>query len=141
VLLGADAFHNLADGAAIAAAFLVSPRLGLLTAVAVIAHEAPQELADYVFLREDGMSRRRALLAMAAVQLTAGIGAASTAAGAALWKGVSGLVLAVAAGTFLHIVEVDLVPLLLDERTERPGWNVLMAMACGLGLAVLGMVL
>ncbi len=139
VLLGADAFHNVADGAAIAAAFLVSTRLGLVTSVAVIAHEVPEEIADYVFLRQEGMTRRRAVLAMAAVQLTAGLGAVFTALGATLWKGAAGIVLAIAAGTFLHIVEVDLVPLLFDATDERPRPSTLLALIAGLAVALLGL--
>jgi len=139
VLLGADAIHNIADGAAITAAFMISPRLGLVTSVAVIAHEVPEEIADYVFLRQGGMSRRRAVLAMAAVQLTAGLGAALTAAGAALWSGAAGVVLALAAGTFLHIVEIDLVPLLLDAREGQARPGTLLALLAGLGVALLGL--
>jgi zinc and cadmium transporter len=121
-LLGADAFHNAADGAAIGAAFVLSPRLGVITALAVIAHEVPEEVADYVLLREAGMSKRRALLAMAGVQLTAAIGAIVALAGASFWKHVSGVALSIAAGTFLHIAEVDLVPTVLEmvgRRRER----------------------
>jgi len=139
VLLGADAIHNVADGAAIAAAFLVSRRLGLVTSVAVIAHELPEEIADYVFLRQGGMTRRRAVLAMAAVQLTAGLGAALTVAGAALWSGLAAAVLALAAGTFLHIVEVDLVPLLLDAGQGRPRAGTFLSLLAGVGMALLGL--
>lgn len=118
-LLGADGFHNAADGAAIAAAFLTSPRVGLITAVAVIVHEVPEEVADYVLLRSSGMSRRRALIAMTGVQLTAAAGAVVTLVGAAVWKRVMPLALAVAAGTFLHIAEVDLVPTVIAPGTVR----------------------
>src|SRR5437762_8558680 len=54
VLLTSDALHNMADGAAVAAAFLVSERAGLATAFAVISHEVPQELGDYALLRHWG---------------------------------------------------------------------------------------
>lgn len=141
VLLGADAIHNVADGAAIAAAFLIAPRLGGVTSIAVIVHEVPEEIADYVFLRQQGMTRRRAVLAMAAVQLTAGLGAAFTFAGAALWKGAAGIVIAVAAGTFLHIVEVDLLPMLFEARGGARRAATLLALGAGLGVAVLGIAL
>ncbi|HEX8438426.1 ZIP family metal transporter, partial [Archangium sp.] len=74
-LLAADALHNIGDGAAMAAAFLVSPQAGLATAMAVIAHELPQEVGDYALLRAAGLSRARALLALGGVQLTAVAGA------------------------------------------------------------------
>jgi zinc and cadmium transporter len=118
-LLGADAFHNTADGAAIAASFLVSFRLGVITAVAVVVHEVPEELADYVLVRNAGLTRARALLAMTAVQLTAAIGAAVTLLWATAWRHVSGVVLAVAAGTFLYIALVDLMPSVLRSEPGR----------------------
>jgi zinc and cadmium transporter len=118
VLLGADGFHNAADGAAIAAAFLASPKLGVIAATAVIVHEVPEEVADYVLLRKAGMSRRRALLAMTGVQLTAAVGALLTLLGAESWKKVAPFALAIAAGTFLHIAEVDLIPTII--ATDRP---------------------
>jgi zinc and cadmium transporter len=110
VLLGADGLHNAADGAAIAAAFVTSPRLGAITAAAVIVHEVPEEVADYVLLRKSGMSRTRALVALTGVQLTAAIGALLTLLGTAVWKQITPFALAIAAGTFLHIAEVDLIP-------------------------------
>jgi zinc and cadmium transporter len=119
VLLGADGFHNAADGGAIAAAFLASPRVGLLAAAAVIVHEVPEEVADYVLLRKAGLSRTRALVAMTGVQLTAAIGAALTLLGATAWKQLAPLVLAVAAGTFLHIAEVDLIPTVIGKGPSR----------------------
>src|SRR5688500_190188 len=61
VLVG-DAFHNFVDGAVIAAAVMTSIPLGVSTAVAVAAHEIPQELGDFAFLLHSGYSRGRALL-------------------------------------------------------------------------------
>ena len=139
MLLGADAFHNAADGAAIAASFLISGRLGVITAVAVIAHEVPEELADYVLLRSSDLTRNQALVAMTGVQLTAGIGAALTLVSAAAWKHVSGLALAVAAGTFLYIALADLMPTVLQRRANRtePRSRAILGLLAGLTLAVL----
>ncbi|MCX7671128.1 MAG: ZIP family metal transporter, partial [Anaerolineae bacterium] len=60
ILIG-DGLHNFADGVLIAGAFLVDARLGALTALAVIAHEVPQEVGDYVVLLNAGFSKARAL--------------------------------------------------------------------------------
>ena len=137
VLLGADAFHNTADGAAIAAAFLASTRLGVLTAAAVIIHEVPEEMADYVLLRRNGMPRARALFAMAGVQLTAALGATATLIGATAWRPISAAALAVAAGTFLHIAEVDLVPTVLEPVGPRQRrTNALIAFLLGIAFVV-----
>jgi zinc and cadmium transporter len=61
VLLG-DALHNFTDGIMIAAAFLADPGLGILTGLAIIAHEIPQEVGDFVVLLNAGYSRARAYL-------------------------------------------------------------------------------
>lgn len=122
-LLGSDALHNIADGAAIAASFLSSIRLGVVTTLAVILHEVPEEIGDYVLLRASGISRGRALLALSGVQLTAGLGAAATLLAWSRFESLSGVVLAVAAGTFLYISATDLLPAVLhvDERDRgRP---------------------
>lgn len=119
-LLGSDALHNLGDGAAIAASFVSSPRLGVLTTLAVILHEVPEELGDYVLLRAAGVSRRRALLALAGVQLTAALGAAATLAAWSAFAHLSGVVLAIAAGTFLYIAATDLLPAVLHADEDRP---------------------
>lgn len=116
-LLGSDALHNFTDGIAIAAAFLVSPRAGALTSIAVIAHELPQELADYALLRAGGMSRRRALASLAIVQLTSGAGAAFGLVLSTSFPGVEGLVLGLAGGMFLYIAIADLLPVLVRSRS------------------------
>jgi zinc and cadmium transporter len=120
-LLGSDALHNFGDGMAIAAAFLVSPQVGLYTSVAVILHELPEELADYAILRGAGVSRRSALAGLAIVQLTAGLGAAASLVASHWLVGARGLVLALAAGMFLYIALVDLLPEVIRARS-RSAW-------------------
>ena len=61
VLLG-DSIHNFCDGIIIAAAFLADTQLGIVTALAVVAHEIPQEVGDYIVLLNAGFSRAKALL-------------------------------------------------------------------------------
>lgn len=120
MLLGADALHNVGDGAAVAAAFLLSTRAGLGLAIAVIAHEVPEEVGDYAILRAAGWPRGRALLSLAGVQLTAAIGAALVAGAARAVPPLSGAVLGIASGTFLHIGATDLLPdVYLGEGADR----------------------
>src|SRR5687767_1519371 len=71
VLVG-DAFHNFVDGAVIAAAVMTSIPLGVSTALAVAAHEIPQEVGDFAILLHAGYSRQRALVINA---LSGGAGA------------------------------------------------------------------
>lgn len=139
-LLTSDALHNVGDGAAVAATFLASPETGLLTAVAVIAHELPQEVGDYALLRASGYSRGRALLALAVVQATAVLGAALVLLAASFFKPLTGVVLSIAAGSFLYISATDLLPELYsghgpaDRRERMLGF----LGGCALILAALG---
>src|SRR5690606_18223783 len=73
VLIG-DGLHNLIDGVLIAAAFLTDFHLGVVTALAVAAHEIPQEVGDVAVLLQSGMSRTRALLYNVAASLPAHVG-------------------------------------------------------------------
>lgn len=117
-LLSSDALHNLGDGMAIAAAFLVGPGYGLLTAAAVIVHELPEEIADYALLRANGMKKRRALMLLALVQLSAGIGAAGTLIASSLVAQANGAVLGIASGMFVYIAVIDLIPELYKVRSR-----------------------
>ena len=121
-LLLSDALHNLGDGAAVAAGFLVSVKAGIAVAIAVIAHEVPQEVGDYALLRAAGWRRGEALTALMGVQLTAFIGAGPVIAASELVARVNAIALSVAAGTFLYIGATDLLPAMHSEhaaRTER----------------------
>jgi len=134
-LLGSDAVHNFGDGMAIAAAFLVSPRLGAVTSFAVIVHELPEELADYAVLRAAGRAKWWSLVALAVVQLTAGLGAAATLLGLRTSGEGAGLVLALAAGTFAWIALVDLAPEVVRGQPARARLAALAG--CVLGVAVI----
>ena len=118
-LLGSDALHNIADGMAIAAAFLLSVPLGVVTSLAVIIHEVPEEVGDYALLRAAGVSKRRALVALAGVQATAAAGAFGTLVAAAQTEQLAGVALSIAAGTFLFIAATDLLPEVLRSDAGR----------------------
>jgi zinc and cadmium transporter len=140
-LLAADALHNVGDGAAVAAAFLVSPQAGVATAMAVIAHELPQEVGDYALLRAAGLSRMKALMMLAGVQLTAAAGAGAVLMGSQLVRGLEGIVLALASGTFLYIGATDLLPDLRRGSTPQEARGRLLGFLLGLALvAVAGLV-
>jgi zinc and cadmium transporter len=77
IMIG-DTFHNFVDGVLIAAAFLANQELGIVTAIAIIAHEIPQEVGDFLILLHSGYSKSRALvfnmLSSAAMVLGGAIG-------------------------------------------------------------------
>jgi zinc and cadmium transporter len=74
MILAGDSFHNVLDGVLIAAAFMTDPRLGVVTALAVCAHEIPQEVGDVAILLHGGYSRRRALALNLLTSLTSIVG-------------------------------------------------------------------
>jgi zinc and cadmium transporter len=118
VLLGSDALHNVGDGIAIAASFLVSVPLGIVTSLAVIVHEVPEELGDYALLRAAGMTKKRALIALGVVQLTAALGALGTLIASTQTQAFAGIALSISAGTFLFIATVDLLPAVLRSAVR-----------------------
>jgi zinc and cadmium transporter len=105
-----DSFHNFTDGVIIASAFLADFRLGVVTSLAIIAHEIPQEIGDFLILLHSGFSKRKAL----AMNLLSGL---ATVAGALLGyyalSHVTGWIpeiLAVAAASMIYIAVADLIP-------------------------------
>lgn len=116
ILLG-DAFHNFVDGLLIAAAFIADPMLGISTTLAVVIHEIPQELSDFVLLLNAGWSRRRAFLANAASSLTSVIGGLLGYFALVDTEHILPDVLTIAAASFIYIALADLLPLLHRQRT------------------------
>lgn len=109
VIIG-DAFHTFVDGAIIAAAVVTSIPLGITTALAVAAHEIPQEVGDVAILLRAGYTRSRALT----LNILSGIGGVLGAVAMLMASQSVPLalpyVLAFAAGNFLYIAMADLIP-------------------------------
>ena len=109
ILIG-DGIHNMVDGVLIAAAFLTDIHLGIITSIAVIAHEIPQELGDFAILLHSDFSRSRALLYNALTGLTTIIGGIVAYFSLSLANQLVPYVLAVAASSFIYIAVADLIP-------------------------------
>lgn len=116
VLLG-DAMHNFVDGVLIAAAFLTDIHLGIVTALAIAAHEIPQEVGDFVVLLHSGFTRARALFYNVLSSLSTIVGALLAYWWLAGMEELLPYVLAVAASSFIYIAVADLIPG-LHKRTE-----------------------
>lgn len=116
LILVGDAFHNFVDGVVIAAAFLTSVPLGIATALAVIAHEIPQELGDFAILLHSGLSKSRAF----AYNLLSSLATLPGAIIGWFWlaevRQAIPYVLAISAASFIYIAVADLVPS-LHRRT------------------------
>jgi zinc and cadmium transporter len=109
VIVG-DAFHTFVDGAVIAAAVLTSIPLGLTTALAVAAHEIPQEVGDVAILLRAGYSRLRAFTLNVLAGAGGILGAAGMVLAGRIVPQVLPYVLAFAAGNFLYVAMSDLIP-------------------------------
>jgi zinc and cadmium transporter len=133
LILVGDAFHNFMDGVAIGAAFAASPPLGISTALAVVAHEVPQEVGDFGILLNSGFSKGRAFALNLGSAATTIPGAVVAFFAFSAVEQVLGIVLALAASSFLYIALADLIPGLHRE------WS-LSALPVQVGLIVLGVV-
>ena len=109
-LLIGDAFHNFADGVVIAGAFLVDTRLGVLATCAVMAHEIPHEVGDFMILLNAGFTRRRAFMFNLLSGLAAVIGGVVGYFVLETMQGLLPYALAVAAASFIYIALSDLLP-------------------------------
>jgi len=134
VLVG-DALHNVLDGVLIAAAFLTDVHLGIVTALAIMAHEIPQEVGNFAVLLNSGVSRRRALFLNLMTSLTAVIG--GVVGYFALEQALAALpfALAVAASSLLYVAVADLIPGL--HRRVDPRSSITQVLLIGLGIALI----
>lgn len=133
LILAGDAFHNFVDGVLIAAAFLADFRLGLTTTLAVMMHEIPQEIGDFMVLLHAGYQRPRALLLNVAVSLASVVGALL---GYLILDYAQALVqyaLALAAASFIYIAIADLIPHLHRQNRRGELWWQVVLIAAGVG--------
>jgi zinc and cadmium transporter len=134
VLVG-DSIHNSLDGVLIAAAFLTGIPLGLVTTLAVAAHEIPHRVGDFAILVHAGLSRRRALLLNLATGIASVIGAVAAYYGLRQARGALPYALAFAAAGFLYIAVAGLIPGL--HRRSDPRTSVTQVILISLGIAVI----
>ena len=117
MILVGDGLHNFLDGILIAAAFMTDIHLGVVTSVAVAAHEIPQEVGDFAVLLHSGFSRGRAFLYNILTSLTTVIGGVLAWFALQQMQQVLPFVLAIAASSFIYIAVADLIPT-LHQRVE-----------------------
>lgn len=134
ILIG-DGFHNVLDGVLIAAAFMTDVHLGIVTALAVIAHEIPQEVGDLAILLHGGMSRAKAFALNLFTSLTSVVGGVGAYFALAPIQHLLPYALAIAASSFLYIAVADLIPG-LHKRVDA-GSGVKQFVLIVLGIAVI----
>jgi len=116
ILIG-DGLHNFLDGILIAGAFLTDIHLGIVTSLAVAAHEIPQEVGDFAVLLHSGFDRGRAFLYNMLTSLTTVVGGVLAWLALQETAAVLPYILAVAASSFIYIAVADLIPT-LHRRVE-----------------------
>ncbi len=117
LILVGDSVHNFIDGVLIAAAFLESTQLGVITAIAIVAHEIPQEVGDFLILLHSGYTKTRALVLNLLSSLASVVGGVL---GYFVLQAVSGAVpvlLGIVAASMIYVAVADLIPG-LHKRTD-----------------------
>jgi zinc and cadmium transporter len=138
MILVGDTFHNFVDGVLIAGAFLADTQLGIVTALAIIAHELPQEVGDFLVLLHSGYSKARALffnLLSSAAMILGGL------LGYVALEGMEELVpylLGLAAASMIYVAVADLIPG-LHKRPELTA-TLEQVLLIGAGIGLIGLI-
>lgn len=137
IIIG-DTLHNALDGVAIAAAFLISVPTGIVTTLAVAAHEIPQEIGDFGLLLHKGVLRRKVLLVNLFSAFATTIMAIATYQLGSIDNWPIGGLLGLSAGFLLYIAASDIIPAIHENSNKQRlfDWQSLMLL---IGAAVVGM--
>ena len=133
-----DTVHNFVDGVLIAAAFLQSVELGIVAAIAIIAHEIPQEMGDFLILLHSGYSRAKALAMNMISSVATVIGGVLGYYALQLVAGVEASLLGFVAASMIYVAVADLIPG-LHRRPELRD-TALQALLIALGIGTIALV-
>jgi len=117
MIMVGDTFHNFVDGIIIAAAFLTDVHLGIVTSLAIIAHEIPQEVGDFMILLHSGYSKAQALTLNLVSSLATLIGGVLAYFALQSIQNAVPTLLALAAASMIYVAVADLIPG-LHQRTR-----------------------
>lgn len=117
IIIG-DTLHNALDGIAIGAAFLISPSTGIVAAIAVAAHEIPQEIGDFGLLLKNGMAKKKIVIVNVISALATTVTAVTTYWLASADSTAIPYLLAITAGFFIYIASSDIIPE-IHEKLEK----------------------
>jgi len=130
VMIG-DTFHNFVDGILIASAFMVDIKVGIVTSIAIIAHEIPQEVGDFLILLHSGYSKKNAFIFNLVSSFATVIGGTMAYFALQHMQSCTPTILGLAASSMLYVAVADLIPN-LHKRTElRATISQLALIACG----------
>jgi zinc and cadmium transporter len=133
LLILGDSLHNFLDGVVIAIAYAANPALGLPTALAIAAHEVPQEIGDFSIMLHLGWNRSRviAVNAMQSLMILPGI-----LVGHLIGRVIEPqlpMLLGITAGIFIYIAASDLIPELHHHAGHKQLWRIILPMAASIG--------
>lgn len=137
LIVAGDTAHNFVDGVLIAAAFLQSTELGVVTALAIVAHEIPQEVGDFLILLHSGWSRARALAVNLASSLATLVGGVLGYFALPVLEGWEPVMLGIVAASMIYVAVADLIPGL----HRRPELHATFAQVALIGLGIGSVVL
>ena len=135
IIIG-DTVHNFLDGVVIAATFLVSIPLGVVTTWAVFAHEIPQEIGDFGLMLHKGLSRGKIILVNILSATVAFLGAIITYLLGNVLEIYIPIFLALTAGFFIYIATSDLIPEIHYEKSRK--FAVIKSLLLLLGVILIG---
>ncbi len=135
ILLG-DSVHNFTDGMMVAAAFMTDVKLGWVTALAVAAHEIPQEIGDFIVLLNAGYTRKRALLFNLISGLASMLGALLTFFLVESTRPLLPFLLMVTVSSFIYVALTDLIPSMQQARNWKDSAERIGLLALGVGIVV-----
>jgi zinc and cadmium transporter len=138
MILVGDTFHNFVDGVLIAAAFMADIQLGIVTAIAIIAHEVPQEVGDFLILLHSGYSKQKAMLLNVIASAAMVIGGVLAYFTLQLAEALVTPLLALAAASMLYVAVADLIPGL--HRRPELAATAQQVLLIGLGIATIWLV-
>ena len=134
ILIG-DTFHNFVDGVLIAAAFMADIQLGIVTSIAIIAHEVPQEVGDFLILLHSGYSKRSAMLLNMLASAAMVVGGVLAYFTLQVAQALVTPLLALAAASMLYVAVADLIPGL--HRRPELAATAQQVVLIGLGIATI----
>ena len=134
MILVGDTFHNFVDGILIAGAFLADTQLGIVTAMAIIAHELPQEVGDFLVLLHSGYSKSRAMFFNLLSSLAMVVGGLLGYVALAGMSELTPYLLGVAASSMIYVAVADLIPGLHKRPELSATLEQVLLIGAGIGL-------
>jgi zinc and cadmium transporter len=136
VIVG-DTFHNFVDGIIIAAAFLADVNLGIVTSLAIVAHEVPQEVGDFAILLNSGYSKLRAFQMNLISSFATLVGGVLGYVALQDMQSLVPILLALAASSMIYVAVADLIPGLHKRTSLRDTVHQVVLICSGIATIVL----